>query len=75
MSAILPGRRPRISITRIFEWDAAHRIVGHESRCASLHGHRYVAEITCEAEQLDPLDRVIDFSVIRQHIGTWLDEN
>lgn len=64
-------------ITRKLEFDAGHRIYGHESKCANLHGHRYVAHITCEPaieDELDNLGRVVDFSVIKTKVGDWIDE-
>ncbi|MFI5342852.1 MAG: 6-pyruvoyl trahydropterin synthase family protein [Chlamydiales bacterium] len=64
-----------ISITRKLEFDAGHRVMNHESKCATLHGHRYVIEITAEADALDSIGRVIDFSVLKARIGTWIDEN
>ena len=63
-----------IVCTRRLEWDAMHRIPNHESKCSAFHGHRYVAEITCVAEQLDSLGRIVDFGVIKQRVGTWIDE-
>ncbi len=45
----------------------------HEAKCATLHGHRYVIEIVATAPELDRLGRVIDFSVLKEKIGTWLD--
>lgn len=64
-----------ITITRRLEFDAGHRILGHEGKCRHLHGHRYVAEITVRADALDNLGRVIDFSVIKEKVGGWIDEN
>lgn len=32
------------SITRRIEFDAAHRIPEHRSKCRHIHGHRYVLE-------------------------------
>lgn len=64
-----------ITITRRFEWDAGHRILKHESKCAHLHGHRYAAEITIEGSSLDALGRVIDFGDIKDLIGYWIDDN
>jgi len=61
--------------TRKLEFDAGHRVHGHESKCAQLHGHRYVVEVTANAESLDSIGRVIDFSVLKGRIGTWLDAN
>ncbi len=46
----------------------------HESKCKNLHGHRYVAEVTCAAPDLDPLGRVVDFSVIKRLVGGFVDE-
>lgn len=47
----------------------------HEHRCANLHGHNYVAFVHAEAESLDELGRVIDFSVLKEKIGGWIDAN
>lgn len=64
-----------VSITRCFEFDAGHRILGHESKCANLHGHRYRAEITVDPhEELDDLGRVVDFSVVKEEVGEWIDK-
>lgn len=63
------------TVTRRLEFDAGHRVMNHESKCANLHGHRYVAEITAYAPELDPIGRVIDFSVIKERIGSWIDEH
>jgi 6-pyruvoyltetrahydropterin/6-carboxytetrahydropterin synthase len=66
--------KPKIKAVRILKFDAGHRVVNHESKCRTLHGHEYKAEIFAEG-CLDSLGRVIDFSVIKQKIGTWIDEN
>lgn len=63
------------TVTRRLEIDAGHRLVGHESKCAHLHGHRYAFEIMCSAPKLDDIGRVVDFSVIKAKVGTWLDEH
>ena len=64
-----------LTVTRLLEFDAAHRVMNHESKCATLHGHRYKIEIEATAPELDGIGRVIDFSVLKAKIGTWLDEN
>lgn len=63
----------KVTVTRTLEFDAGHRVMNHESKCATLHGHRYKVEIQAEAEQLDDIGRIIDFSVLKNQIGTWLD--
>lgn len=64
-----------VTCTRRIEWDAMHRIPRHESKCRAFHGHRYAAEITCEVDALDELGRVIDFGVVKERVGGWVDEN
>jgi 6-pyruvoyltetrahydropterin/6-carboxytetrahydropterin synthase len=64
-----------ITCTRRLEWDAMHRIPRHESKCRAFHGHRYAAEITCRAETLDALGRVVDFGVIKERVGSWIDQH
>lgn len=65
----------KTTCTRRIEFDSAHRVMRHESKCRHLHGHRYVAEITAEPKNgLDDLQRVIDFSVLKEVVGGWVDE-
>ncbi len=64
-----------VTCTRRIEWDAMHRIPRHESKCRAFHGHRYVAEITCYVPALDALGRVIDFGVVKERVGGWVDAN
>ena len=45
----------------------------HESKCRHLHGHRYAVEVTCSAA-LDDIGRVIDFGVVREIFGGWIDD-
>ena len=61
--------------TRRIEWDAAHRVLEHESKCKFLHGHRYKADITIKTSALDELGRVVDFSWIKTQVGGWVEEN
>ena len=62
-----------ITCTRRIEFDAAHRVMEHESKCKHLHGHRYVIEATFRAEKLDTLGRVIDFGAVKTVLGDWVD--
>ncbi len=65
----------KIEAIRIIKFDAGHRVVNHESKCRTLHGHEYKAEIFCQANKLDELGRIIDFGVIKEKIGGWVDLN
>lgn len=62
-----------ITCTRRLEFDAAHRVMEHESKCKFLHGHRYVVEATFRAENLDKQGRVVDFGIIKEKLGGWID--
>lgn len=64
-----------ITCTRRMEFDAAHRVTGHEGKCRNLHGHRYALEATFAAKKLDKLGRVVDFAVIKEKLGGWIDTN
>lgn len=61
-------------ITRRLEIDAGHRLLKHEGKCRNYHGHRYVFLVTCEAVELDTVGRVVDFSVVKEKVGGWLDD-
>jgi 6-pyruvoyltetrahydropterin/6-carboxytetrahydropterin synthase len=68
------------SCTRRFTFAAGHRVLGHiqdgmPGKCASLHGHGYVAEVTCYAGTLNDLEMVVDFGVVKKLVGTWIEEN
>ncbi len=64
-----------ITCTRRIEFDAAHRVMKHASKCRMLHGHRYAIEATFSAPQLDELGMVIDFGLIKEILGEWIDKN
>jgi 6-pyruvoyltetrahydropterin/6-carboxytetrahydropterin synthase len=64
-----------ISIVQRIEWDAMHRIPGHEGICKAYHGHRYAAEFTLTAEKLDALGRVVDFFTVEEVLGGWIKQH
>lgn len=64
-----------ITCTRRIQFCAGHRVHNHESKCRNLHGHNYVAYFEASCVDLDDLGRVIDFSVLKERIGGWIDNN
>ncbi|MET5021245.1 6-carboxytetrahydropterin synthase, partial [Burkholderia pseudomallei] len=40
-------------ITRKLEFDAGHRIPDPRSQCRTLHGHRYVRELTLRGDLVE----------------------
>ena len=63
------------AVTRKHEIHCGHRVVNHEGKCKNLHGHSYVFHLTCVKDTLDSVGRVIDFSVIKDKLCNWLEEN
>ncbi|MEX1012749.1 MAG: 6-carboxytetrahydropterin synthase [Waddliaceae bacterium] len=65
----------KITCTRKIHFCAGHRVMNHESKCATVHGHNYYVYLTAQAPSLDSLGRVVDFTVLKEKIGGWIDEN
>ncbi len=64
-----------ISAVRKIHFCYGHRVMGHEDKCANLHGHNGVFWIyATPKKELDSLGRVVDFSVIKDLIGDWINE-
>ena len=60
-------------ITRRLNFCYGHRLIDHGGKCAHLHGHNGQVEVTLGASQLDNQGMVVDFQVIRQRLGAWID--
>lgn len=64
-----------IQADRYHDISCGHRVHGHESKCAHLHGHNYRIHFFVEAKQLDQVGRVLDFSEIKRTLCMWLEDN
>lgn len=64
-----------ITATRYHDISTGHRVFGHESKCAHLHGHNYRVHFTVSAKETDAVGRVLDFSVIKSLLCMWLEDN
>lgn len=62
------------TVTRIFEFDAAHRVMNEKVKCFNLHGHRFKVEVTFEYSSKGSLGYAIDFKEIKRIVGAWIDE-
>jgi len=62
-----------VTVTRRLQFAMGHRVYGHEGKCRHLHGHNFVAFVTASATSLDEVGRVIDFGVLKERIGGWID--
>ena len=64
-----------LSASRYHDFSYGHVVLGHESKCANLHGHNGRVHFTCQTLQQDQVGRVIDFSVIKQKLCQWVEDN
>jgi 6-pyruvoyltetrahydropterin/6-carboxytetrahydropterin synthase len=52
-----------------------HRLLNHKGRCQFVHGHNGEVEILLRKHSLNDLGMVIDFSLVKNVIGKWIDDN
>ncbi len=69
-----------VTVMRRIRFNAGHRLLGHEGKCANFHGHNYVADfhVTADDEgpaQVDEVGRVIDFAELKALLKGWIDEH
>jgi len=68
-----------MEITKIFEFDAAHRLPDYNGKCANLHGHRWKLEVTIEGEVDKKTGMIMDFgelkTIVNETILNHLDHN
>jgi 6-pyruvoyltetrahydropterin/6-carboxytetrahydropterin synthase len=64
-----------IIASRYHDISTGHRVLGHENKCAHLHGHNYRIHFHVTCTDLDDIGRVLDFSIIKSKLCMWLEEN
>lgn len=62
------------TVTRVFEFDGAHRVLNEKVKCFNLHGHRFKVDVTFEYFFKGALGYAIDFKEIKRIVGAWIDE-
>jgi len=53
-----------LSITKIFTFEAAHRITDYDGPCCEIHGHSYVLHVTVSGIDLEN-DMLLDFKLLK----------
>lgn len=53
------------SVIKEYRFEAAHRIADHPGKCRRMHGHNYRVRVKLDADRLDELGMVADFSLIK----------
>ena len=55
---------------------SGHRLLSpYEGRCSNIHGEFFTAAFYFESEILDDKGMVVDFSLLKKKLKTWIDEN
>ena len=62
-------------VTREIRFCYGHRLLNYDGKCRHLHGHNGRAVITLEADSLDALGMVVDFSTLKRVVSGWVDAN
>lgn len=65
----------RTTADRYHDISCGHRVVGHEGKCRLFHGHNYRVHFVIDAPMLDSVGRKLDFSVIKDRLCMWLEDN
>ncbi len=55
-------------------FSAAHYLKNYEGPCENLHGHNWKVELLVEGSQLNNLDILIDFKILKSILKETLDE-
>ena len=55
-------------------FDSAHHLVGYQGKCAQPHGHTFLYRVAIQGEKLDKLGMLIDFTVIKEVMKTYIDD-
>jgi 6-pyruvoyltetrahydropterin/6-carboxytetrahydropterin synthase len=63
----------RFAVTQQVHFCYGHRLLDYEGKCAHLHGHNAVAELTFESESLDKRGMVVDFIEIKSRFRSWIE--
>jgi 6-pyruvoyltetrahydropterin/6-carboxytetrahydropterin synthase len=61
----------RVAIT----FDAGHRLLNYDGKCASPHGHTFTAEVLVVARDLNRLGLAIDFGDVKGPLKRWIDDH
>ena len=64
-----------ITAERYHDISCGHRVVGHEGKCKTLHGHNYRIHFVVGAPELAQLGRVLDFTDIKTKLCMWVEDN
>ncbi|MBS9524472.1 6-carboxytetrahydropterin synthase QueD [Litoribacter ruber] len=61
-----------LSITKIFEFEAAHRISNYNGACKFIHGHTYKLHVTLTGNMIEGEDMVMDFKKLKNIVRNYI---
>ena len=50
-------------------FDAAHKLIGYEGKCAELHGHTWKVEVFVVGEKLNGVGILVDFNLLEENLS------
>jgi 6-pyruvoyltetrahydropterin/6-carboxytetrahydropterin synthase len=56
------------------EFDAAHRIIGHNGKCKNLHGHTWKVEVFVLGKKPDKIGIVVDYGILKQRLNEIIEK-
>jgi len=64
------------TLTKRFEFEAAHHLPKHKGKCKNLHGHSYKLEVTVRREdgELNNEGMVVDSGILKQVVNETIIE-
>jgi len=57
-----------LTITKIFNFEAAHRITDYKGDCRHLHGHSYKLEVSVSINDMGVRDMLMDFKDLKEMV-------
>ena len=63
------------TVSRDFTFCYGHRLLNYNGKCAHLHGHNGLVRISLRSAELNEQGMVLDFSELKNTIGTYIEEN
>ncbi|MFW6243339.1 MAG: 6-carboxytetrahydropterin synthase QueD [bacterium] len=65
-------KRPILTISKDFSFDASHYLMDYVGKCANHHGHRYMLRITLKRRSFDDTDMVMDFGELKEKVNKYV---
>lgn len=60
-----------VGLYKEVQFDASHRLLHYQGKCANLHGHRWKVEVWMEGEPDATTGILVDYNAIKQLIGRF----